>query len=407
MKAKLISVSAVVLVLALLLTLAAACGKGEEGAVKTLKMGFLGPLSGPAAPWGTSHELGAKWAVEDINAAGGIKVGDDTYKIELISYDDKYTGSVAAEGATMLVAEGIHYVIGPIGTDQAVIPIFDENKCFNITIGATFYGGPDKPYYINGSVHYPLWIAAYYAAAKEAHPEIQKLGIIGPDTGAGHDYLDKYCTDAAVAVGWTVVSKQFYTAGTTDFYPILTKMLTTNPDVIDTGPCAAGDQALMVKQARELGFEGRFLQPNWVPLDLLIDTVGLEGLYSISTSLPDFATEYYSEAMRELNRRYMAEKAAPGETSMPDCVVHGYSQMMFYKKAIETAGSLDPDEVVKVIDDPNFRFERYYVSNAKLGGIETFGIRRQMPHFNPYSEIVVEGDQAKVVQMGGKAVNTP
>jgi ABC-type branched-subunit amino acid transport system substrate-binding protein len=335
-----------------------------------------------------------------------MKVGKDTYKIEVISRDDQYTGSLAATAATEFVSMGIHYVIGPIGTDQAVIPIFNDGKCFNITIGATWYGGPDKPYWINGSTYYPMWIAAYYAAAVEKHPEIDKVAVIGPDTESSHSQA-KDAQNAATALGLNMVAEEYYVQGTTEFYPVMTKVLRSNPDTIDTGPSPAGDQALMVKAGRELGFKGRFLQPNWVPLDTLITTVGVNDLYSISTSLPDFSTQHYSDAMRTLNQRYMAEKAQPGETSMPDCVVHGYSQMMFYKKAIEAAGSIDTAKVMQVINDPNFAFERYYVPNAKLGGTQTFGINRQMPHFNPYSEIVIEGGQAKVVQMGGKAVNVP
>ncbi len=77
------------------------------------------------------------------------------------------------------------------------------------------------------------------------------------------------------------------------------------------------------------------------------------------------------------------------------------------KQAIEEAGSLDPDEVMKVVDDPGFTFERYYVPDAKLGRLEPLGIRQQMPHFNPYCEIVIEDGEAKVVQMGGMPVNVP
>jgi len=92
---------------------------------------------------------------------------------------------------------------------------------------------------------------------------------------------------------------------------------------------------------------------------------------------------------------------------MPDTVVHGYSHMMFYKKAIEVAQSIDPDEVMKVFDDPTFRFERYYHSDGSLSGLETFGILRQMSHFNPYGELVVENGEATVVQMGGKVAIMP
>ena len=410
MKKKLISIGAVVLAVALILTLAPSCGK-EEGEAKTLKIGFYGPLSGPAAPWGASHEEGTKWAADDINAAGGIKVGKDTYMVEVVSCDDKMTGSVGAIcGSELVYDQGIRFIIGPISTStyEACKELFASNKVFNIHIGAVFLGGLDNPYYLNGSTYYPSWILAFWTSCLEAHPEVQTIAALAPDTADGHTYLEEYYQAAAVALGRTIVAREYYQSpGTTDFYPLLTKILAKNPDAIDTGPCPPGEQALMVKQARELGFTGRFFHPNWVPIGLLLDTVGIEGMYSISTSLPDFTSDAYSPQMQELARRYMEERAAPDETDMPDCVVHGYSQMMFLKKAFEEADSIDQDEVMKVFDDPNFRYERYYTPDAKLGGIETFGIRRQMPHFNPYCEIVIEDGEAKVMQMGGTVVDVP
>jgi branched-chain amino acid transport system substrate-binding protein len=203
-----------------------------------------------------------------------------------------------------------------------------------------------------------------------------------------------------------VVAEEYYTQGVIDFYPVLNKILANNPDIIDTEG-QPGDQALMVKQLRELGYTGRIAESSYVPLGILIGTAGKDYCYDISTGLPDFECEYYSDEMRDLARRYMDEQAGPDETDMPDCVVHGYSQIMFLKKAFEQADSIDTDEVMKVFDDPDFRFERYYTPNAKLGGFETYGIRRQMPHFNPYCEIVLEDGEPKLVQMGGTVVEIP
>ncbi len=428
MKKKLISIGAIVLVLALLLTMAPSCGNGDEkptptpgpgvtptpgitptptGEVKTLKIGFIAALSGPGAGWGTEFELGAKWAADDINAAGGIKVGGNTYMIKVISCDHKLNGSAAAECASRFVYdEGIRYVIGPLGLVEAAMPIFNEAECFYTDLSPIFKGGPDKPYYINGNTLYPLYAAAFYDSCVKAHPDVKTVAVIAPNTEDGHVNAGAAIAGATGA-GLTLVSEKYYTQGTIDFYPILTNFLRTKPDAIDPGACVPGDQALIVKQARELGFTGHIFQPTYIPLDLQIKAIGLASMYKISTGMPDFSTEYYSTEMRELNRRYVVEKARPGEDRMPDCVVHGYSHMMFYKKAIETADSIDTDEVMKVFDDPDFTFERYYVSNAKLGGIETFGIRRQFPHYNPYSEVVIEGGQAKVVQMGGKAIIVP
>ena len=101
MKKKLIVIGAIVFALALLLTLAPACGNGDEpgpgstptpgttptpgvtptptAEVKTVKMGLLMPLSGMAAQWGLQFRQGFDSAIDRINEAGGFKVGNDTY----------------------------------------------------------------------------------------------------------------------------------------------------------------------------------------------------------------------------------------------------------------------------------------------------------------------------------------
>ena len=429
MRRKLIGIGILVLVLVLLVTLMPACGGGGEdngttptpgvtpkvtpGAsptpqAKTLKIGSMNILSGPAAAWGSSMDMGATWAADDINAAGGMKVGKDIYMIKTVSCDTKLLGSVAATCATQMVYdEGIHYIVGPIGTCDAIIPITEQGKCFFTGSAAPGCNGPEHPYFIEGIIYYKAWITTLYQQVIEHHPEFkgQKWAVLSTDTNEQRQNVG-YTVDAVKAVGMEVVATEHYTYGTTDFYPILTRVLSKNPLIIEP-PASGGDAALITRQARDLGFTGWFVHPNWSPMDLLLNIVGLDNMYKIITTLPNFEGQYYSDAMHQLVKRYLAQKARPGETAMPDTVVHGYSQMVMYKTAIEKAGSIDPAEVMKVFADPSFRYERYYHPDGALGGLETFGIRRQMTHFNPYGEVVIEGGKAKVVQMGGKVVLVP
>ena len=167
MKRRLIGIGAVVLVLALLLTLAPACGNGG-GEVKTLKIGVLLPLSGPVAPWGVANEVGVIWGVDNVNAAGGIKVGADTYMLEVVSYDDKYSGSEAVTGATYLVYdEGIRYVIGSIGSEAAVMPIFEEAKAISIYQGGAVWLDTSFRYHFNGTIVYRDWVDNFFGEKQE------------------------------------------------------------------------------------------------------------------------------------------------------------------------------------------------------------------------------------------------
>ena len=105
-------------VLALSLTWAAALPAQQ---MEKIKIGILGPMSGAGAAWGINMQRGASLAIEDINKAGGIKVGNKTYQFEMVPADDKYTGAVAvSEGSRLIFEQKIKYVFGPIGSSPTV-----------------------------------------------------------------------------------------------------------------------------------------------------------------------------------------------------------------------------------------------------------------------------------------------
>src|ERR1039457_2500838 len=76
----------------------------------TLKIGVVSALSGPGSEWGLAQDGGIKIAAMEANAKGGLKVGNKTYKIEVISYDDQYKAALAVSGATRLIEIGRAHV---------------------------------------------------------------------------------------------------------------------------------------------------------------------------------------------------------------------------------------------------------------------------------------------------------
>lgn len=105
------------LLAALLLGLVAA----QAYAGDTIKIAITGPFSGGSAPMGTSMRDGAKLAIAEINAAGGIAVGPKKMKIEAIERDDEAKNErgalIAQELASMSDLSG---VIGTVNTGVVV-----------------------------------------------------------------------------------------------------------------------------------------------------------------------------------------------------------------------------------------------------------------------------------------------
>ena len=54
-----------------------------------LKIGFVGVTSGPAAAWGTSNVRSMETLAAMINEEGGVKIGETTYDVEIVTFDDE------------------------------------------------------------------------------------------------------------------------------------------------------------------------------------------------------------------------------------------------------------------------------------------------------------------------------
>ncbi|MEQ1674205.1 MAG: ABC transporter substrate-binding protein, partial [Candidatus Nitrotoga sp.] len=87
----------------------------------TLKLALTGPFSGGSAPMGTSMRDGAKLAISEINAAGGISVNNKKFRIEIIERDDEGKNDrgalIAQELSSMSELSG---VIGTVNTGVAI-----------------------------------------------------------------------------------------------------------------------------------------------------------------------------------------------------------------------------------------------------------------------------------------------
>jgi branched-chain amino acid transport system substrate-binding protein len=104
---------------------------GPAGANESLKIGVIGPMSGPAAQWGVELARGAEMKAEEINAAGGLKVGNQVYELKVIPYDHKANAAEAITVTNKLVFEDrVKYIIGnAIGaTTSAAQTITEPNK---------------------------------------------------------------------------------------------------------------------------------------------------------------------------------------------------------------------------------------------------------------------------------------
>ena len=86
-----------------------------------LRIGAVGTLSGGGTEWGIALQRATTIAIEEINAAGGVKAGGKTYTLKMVMYDDQYTAQGGTTAATRLVnVDGVKFIIGPVGSPPAL-----------------------------------------------------------------------------------------------------------------------------------------------------------------------------------------------------------------------------------------------------------------------------------------------
>lgn len=108
---------------------------GHSAMAKDIKVAIVGAMSGPVAQYGDMEFTGARQAIADINAKGGIK-GD---KLVGVEYDDACDPKQAVAVANKVINDGIRYVIGHLcsSSTQPASDIYEDEGVIMITPAAT------------------------------------------------------------------------------------------------------------------------------------------------------------------------------------------------------------------------------------------------------------------------------
>jgi branched-chain amino acid transport system substrate-binding protein len=282
-----------------------------------VKVGFTGPLSGGSAKYGKNCEAGLVMAMEEINAKGGATVAGKKYKIEIVSLDDRYTPNLSVQNARRMVSlDKVPAVFCPHSGGILAMMNFNEKEDF-IVMGYTTH--PKIVEMGNKLViRIPADIRAYASAFIDRAKErgIKKVAAIPGVHEYAKIWMDIFKEEWAKQGGvLTDVSSADYMKET-DFYTHLTKVIAGSPDAILLIG-ASEPAALIVKQARELGFKGRFILADQakleemvriVPIDKLEGSIGLTPLYDRPIKDAPIFTKAYK-------KRFGEEEACTTETA--------------------------------------------------------------------------------------------
>lgn len=247
-----------------------ACGKKEEAAAPAapaaaadqglvVKIGHVGPTSGPIAHLGKDNENGARMAIEELNAAG-VKIGDKTAKFELLAEDDAADPKQGTAAAQKLVDAKVNGVIGHLnsGTTIPASQIYNAAGIPQISPSAT------NPKYTRQGYNNVFRVVADDTQlggtlGKYAVETLKgkNIAVIDDRTAYGQGVADEF-EKGVVGAGGKVVGREFTNDKATDFNAILTSLKAKKPDVVFFGgmDAVAGP---MLRQMKQLGIKAKFM----------------------------------------------------------------------------------------------------------------------------------------------------
>ncbi len=221
---------------------------------KEIKVGHIGPYSGPASAYGTiGKAIGAYF--DKVNAEGGI----NGRTIKFITLDDGYNPAKTVEQARKLVEEDeVLLVVNPLGTahNTAIQRYLNSKKVPQLLVatGATKWGDPKNfPYTMGFQPNYQSEAKIYAAHLLETRPN-GKVAILYQNDDYGKDYLKGFEDGLGARAASMIVSKVSYEVTDPTVDSQIISLQASGADVFFniTTPKAA---AQAIKKAGELGWK--------------------------------------------------------------------------------------------------------------------------------------------------------
>jgi branched-chain amino acid transport system substrate-binding protein len=221
-----------------------------------VKIGATGPMTGGGASWGLAEKGGADFAAAWTNQQGGLQVGNQKCTVKVISVDAQSTVAGGAAASNYLASQGVHAVIGPVvgPENSGFLPVAKRNGQVSFT--TTFAKdaiSPDFPLSFHQVQAPPTWGTLVVKAAKDFYG-LTSAVLLGPNDQGGTD-----TTEALIklyrAAGIKAVA-EYYQRGTTNFAPIVARIMGMEVDTVDLTSMPPGEAATVAKQLVEAGYTG-------------------------------------------------------------------------------------------------------------------------------------------------------
>lgn len=333
--------------LGLSLLMVACGGKQEAKEAEVIKIGGLGPLTGPVAVYGVSATNGAKLAFEEINKAGGV-LGK---KIEFVLLDEKGDSTEAVTAYNRLIDEGIVALVGDITSKPtlAVAEIAAQDNMPMVTPTGTQFNITEAGPNVFRVCFTDPYQGVILANLAKNNLNAKTAAIMVNTSSDYSDGIAQSFAEEAKKVGLKIVAQEGYAEGDKDFRAQLTKIAATNPDVLLV-PEYYEQTALITTQAREVGIKAKFIGPDgWDGVAKALDASAYPAIEN------SYFTNHYSlEDTNEKIQNFASAYRAKYNEDPSAFSALSYDAAYLVKEAIEKAGNTDKDAIVKAMKEIDF-----------------------------------------------------
>ncbi|HEX9695811.1 MAG TPA: branched-chain amino acid ABC transporter substrate-binding protein [Actinomycetota bacterium] len=334
MRKKIIRIAAVLVALTLV---AAACGSdddtGQNGAKKTVKIGFIGDLTGANSALVVPGRNAAQLAFEQANAAGTLAV-----TIEFVPLDNKEADSAKAPPlAQQLIGDqAVVGVIGPAfsGETSAVQPLFAQAGLTHVSQSATradlTAGGKFKTFFraVGGDADQAEAAARLAVKGKGCNT----LAIIDDKTAYGKGYADIVDTNAK-KYGGQVVTRESVSP-TTDYTSLVDTLRSSNPKCVVYGGYQP-QSSILIKQMRQKSVTAQFISGDGTKSTKYIPDAGAANAEGTLMTCPCLDANV---SVDEGAKKFVADYKAKFNTAPDIYAPEAYDVAQIFIKAIGECG---------------------------------------------------------------------
>jgi branched-chain amino acid transport system substrate-binding protein len=343
-------------------------------AQETLTIGFTVSQTGKLNNDATAQMRGIELWRDDVNAKGGIKAGDKTYKINLVTYDDESQNTrVQQLYSRLIVQDKAQFLFSPYSSGLVATAAIISEQYGKVML--TMGGAEEKTYRLGNKNLFQMYspagqyLAGAVAALKQTNPKAN-IGFVYEDDPFSKA-VAQATRDLAKSGGMTVSIDESYAGSTTDFSPIINKLVSAKADAIMGGGHYA-DGATMARQLHEQNAGTKWVtllvapdSPNFATLGDSAVGISVPSQWEPQVTFkPDFGPSP-ADFTKAFTAKYNIE---PGYHA-----AGGYAGGLILQHAIEQAGSIDQAKVSEALNktDATTLFGRTKFSNdAKEHGLQ-------------------------------------